>query len=58
MGVLDSFYFCVVIHDDRSRDLAPRRSPERVFTVFYIFIGLGFVMAFVTAIIQRSRCGR
>jgi hypothetical protein len=55
-GVLNSLYFSVVILTTVGLgDFAPKTVPGKVFTIFYLLMGLGFVMAFVTTIIQRSR---
>jgi voltage-gated potassium channel Kch len=54
--VLDSLYFSVItLTTIGYGDFSPESTPGKVFTIFYIFIGLGFVMAFVTTLVQHSR---
>ena len=53
--VLDSLYFSVVtLTTVGFGDLTPETALGKVFTIVYIFVGLGFLMAFVTTIVQRS----
>ena len=55
-SVLDSLYFSVItLTTVGFGDFAPETAVGKLFTIFYIFIGLGFIMAFVTTIVQRSR---
>lgn len=55
-SILDAFYFSVIwLTTVGFGDFAPETTAGKIFTVFYIFVGLGFLMAFVTTIVQRSR---
>lgn len=54
-GVLDSLYFSVVtLTTVGFGDFVPETALAKAFTILYIFVGLGFLMAFVTTIVQRS----
>ena len=55
-SVLDSLYFCVItLTTIGFGDFSPDTTAGKIFTMFYVFIGLGFVMAFVTTLVQRSK---
>lgn len=55
-SVLDSLYFSVItLTTVGFGDFAPETAVGKLFTIIYIFIGLGFIMAFVTTIVQRSK---
>ena len=55
-SVLDSLYFCVItLTTVGFGDFSPETTAGKIFTIFYVFIGLGFVMAFVTTLVQRSK---
>ena len=55
-SVLDSLYFSVItLTTVGFGDFAPETATGKIFTILYIFVGLGFIMAFVTTIVQRSR---
>lgn len=55
-SVLDSLYFCVMtLTTVGFGDFTPETTAGKIFTILYVFIGLGFVMAFVTTIVQHSK---
>lgn len=55
-SLLDSLYFTVVaLSTVGFGDFAPETTFGKVFTILYIFIGVGLIMGFATAIVQRSR---
>jgi predicted membrane channel-forming protein YqfA (hemolysin III family) len=54
-SVIDSFYFsAMTITTAGFGDLHPTTDLSKLFTVFYIFMGLGVVLAFVQTLVQRS----
>ena len=55
-SVLDSLYFCVItLTTIGFGDFSPETAEGKIFTIFYVFVGLGFIMAFVTTLVQRSK---
>ncbi len=53
---LDSLYFSVVaLTTVGLGDFAPETNAGKVFTIIYLISGVGLMMAFATAIVQRSR---
>lgn len=55
-SVLDSLYFCVItLTTVGFGDFTPETTAGKIFTILYVFMGLGFVMAFVTTLVQRSK---
>lgn len=51
----DSFYFSVItLTTVGYGDLAPSTAVSKIFTVFYIFAGIGVILGFVNAIAERS----
>ena len=55
-STLDSLYFCVItLTTIGFGDFSPETTAGKIFTMVYVFIGLAFMMAFVTTLIQRSR---
>lgn len=55
-SLLDSLYFSVVVLTTVGLgDFAPETSAGKVFTIIYLISGVGLMMAFATAIVQRSR---
>jgi uncharacterized membrane protein len=54
--LLDSLYFSVVVLTTVGLgDFAPETNAGKAFTIVYLISGVGLMMAFATAIIQRSR---
>jgi hypothetical protein len=50
-GWLDSLYFCsVTLTTIGYGDFAPRTDAGKLFTVFYVFLGLGIITALITAL--------
>ncbi len=55
-SLLDSLYFSVVaLTTVGLGDFAPETNAGKVFTIIYLISGVGLMMAFATAIVQRSR---
>ena len=55
-SLLDSLYFCVVaLTTVGLGDFAPDTNLGKAFTIVYLLSGVGLMMAFATAIVQRSR---
>jgi voltage-gated potassium channel len=55
-SILDSLYFSVItLTTVGYGDFTPESTFGKIFTILYIFFGLGFLLAFVTTIAQRSR---
>lgn len=53
---LDALYFCVItLATVGFGDFTPETTTGKWLTMFYIFFGLGFLMAFLTTAVQRSR---
>ncbi len=54
-GLLDSSYFSVVtLTTVGYGDLSPSTAAGKIFTILYIFVGLGFVLGFVNAVAEHS----
>ncbi len=55
-SLLDSLYFSVVaLTTVGLGDFAPETKAGKIFTIIYLISGVGLMMAFATAIVQRSR---
>jgi len=51
---LDSYYFCVVtLSTIGYGDLTPKTALGKLFTTFYIFIGVAIITTFISAMVQR-----
>ena len=54
-SLLDSLYFSVAtLTTVGYGDLSPSTAAGKIFTIFYIFIGLGIILGFVNAVAERS----
>ncbi|HEX6710896.1 MAG TPA: potassium channel family protein [Rubrobacter sp.] len=54
-SLLDSLYFSVVtLTTIGYGDLSPSTAASKIFTIFYIFVGLGIILAFVNAVAERA----
>jgi hypothetical protein len=55
-SIIDAFYFsAMTITTAGFGDLHPTTDLSKLFTVFYIFMGLGFVLAFVQTLVKGAR---
>jgi hypothetical protein len=55
-SLLNAFYFCVVsLLTVGYGDLTPTTDFGKLFTVCYLFVGVGFIATSATTIVQRSR---
>lgn len=56
MGWIDAFYFCVItLTTVGYGDLAPKTPIGKLFTVVYIFVGLGLLAAFIGYVAQNAK---
>jgi len=54
-GLLDSLYFSVItLTTVGYGDLAPTTAAGKVFTMLYIFAGIGIILGFVNTVAERS----
>jgi len=54
-NLLDSLYFSVVtLTTIGYGDLSPSTAASKIFTIFYIFVGLGIILAFVNTVAERA----
>lgn len=52
---LDSVYFCVIaLATVGFGDLSPQTAFGKVFTIFYVLAGIGILVAFVNAMVERT----
>jgi voltage-gated potassium channel len=57
--LLDSLYFSVItLTTIGYGDLTPSTAAGKIFTILYVFIGLGLILGFLNAIAARSTEGR
>jgi len=55
-SLLNAFYFCVVsLLTVGYGDLTPTTDFGKLFTIGYLFVGVGFIATSATTIVQRSR---
>lgn len=53
-SIIDSLYFCVItLTTIGYGDLHPTTEASKLFTIVYIFLGLGFIAGIITTIGQR-----
>lgn len=54
-SLLDSLYFSVItLTTVGYGDFSPSTTAGKIFTMFYIFIGIGIILGFVNAVAERS----
>jgi voltage-gated potassium channel Kch len=54
-NLLDSLYFSVItLTTVGYGDFSPSTTAGKIFTMFYIFIGIGIILGFVNAVAERS----
>jgi voltage-gated potassium channel len=54
-NLLDSLYFSVVaLTTIGYGDLSPSTAASKIFTIFYIFVGIGIILAFINAVAERA----
>ena len=54
-NLLDSLYFSVVtLTTIGYGDLSPSTAASKIFTIFYIFVGIGIILVFVNAVAERA----
>ncbi len=56
---LDSIYFCVItLTTVGYGDIAPQTSAGKIFTIFYILIGVGIIASSVSYLLKRTAKNR
>ncbi len=54
-SLLDSLYFSVItLTTVGYGDFSPSTTAGKIFTMFYIFVGIGIILGFVNAVAERS----
>jgi hypothetical protein len=55
-GWLDSFYFSSIsLTTVGYGDLAPKTDPGKIFTIIYIFSGVGVILVFLAAVAKKAQ---
>lgn len=55
MTWLNAFYFCVItLTTIGYGDIVPTTNPGKLFTIFYVIVGVGIIATFVNLTVKRS----
>jgi voltage-gated potassium channel len=58
-GWLDSFYFCTItLATVGYGDLVPKTDAGKLFTIFYVLIGIGIIAFFVNTLVKNAALRR
>ena len=58
-SLLDSLYFSVItLTTVGYGDFSPSTVAAKIFTIFYVFVGIGLILSFLNTIAERSTEGR